>query len=110
MSDFRWTKEKGRAAVELAAGRTQGEVARLVGCSRRTVERWVALPEFAAEVDRLSVMIDVAARAARVRLAQSVVRSKIKDGVPQTRKDLLDWLKFVQRETDGLNLGLGERT
>lgn len=66
----------------------------------------LAVPDFAAEVDRLSLMVGVANRAARLRLAMRVVRDKTKSEAPATDKDLLDWLKFAQSETDGIKLDL----
>lgn len=38
-----------------------------------------------------------------------VVRQKTRaDGVIETDRDVLDWLKFAQSETDGINLGLAD--
>ncbi len=51
-------------------------------------------------------MTGISARAERLRLAKRVVRSKILDGVPQSDKDLLEWLKYAQSETDGIKLDL----
>ncbi len=65
----------------------------------------MCVPEFAAEVDRLSVMIGIASRAERLRFAMRVVRQKTKGNI-ETDKDLLDWLKFAQSETDGVKLDL----
>ena len=73
---------------------------------RRTVARWVADPEFSAEVDRLTHMTGIAMRAERLRIVMRVVRQKTKDGVAVTEKDLLDWLKYAQGETDGVKLDL----
>jgi hypothetical protein len=64
-------------------------------------------PEFTQEVDRLSLMIEVANRAHRLRIANRVIRQMVKDEetIP-TSKDLLDWLKYAQGETDGVKLDL----
>ena len=54
-------------------------------------------------------MIDVASRAERLRIVMRVVRQKVRaDGTPETKKDLLDWLKFAQSETTGFKLGFSK--
>ncbi len=96
------------AAMILAEGYTQGEAAVQVGCTRRTIERWCADFEFRNEVDRLSLMVGIANRAERLRIAMTVVRNKLASTptILQTEKDLLDWLKFAQSETDGAKVDL----
>jgi hypothetical protein len=103
MSDFDWTPRRSDAAVMLAKGCTNKETAEAVGVAERTIERWRADTEFMAEVDRLSVMVDLANRAERLRLAQRVVRRMEE----RTGRDLLDWLRFIQSETDGAKLDGG---
>lgn len=103
---FQWDEQRSNAAIGLAAGKTQEEVAEEVGCTRRTLHNWLSHTDFAAEVDRLSLMTDVSSRAERLRITMRVVRAKIKDGIPETDKDLLEWLKFAQSETDGVKLDL----
>jgi hypothetical protein len=52
-------------------------------------------------------MVVIASRAERLRLAMKVIRQKVaKEGAIQTEKDLLDWIKFAQSETDGAKLDL----
>lgn len=106
MSDFQWTKKKGRTALLLAEGYKNNEVAQEVGLSERTIYRWKNNPEFSAEIDRLTHMVGIASRAERLRIAMQVVRSKIQYSLPATEKDLLDWLKYAQSETDGARLDL----
>jgi hypothetical protein len=74
----------------------------------RTVQRWLEDNDFSAEVDRLTLMTGIAARAERLRIAKRVVAQRIRkeDGFVHTKHDLLDWLKFVQGETDGIKLDL----
>lgn len=73
----------------------------------RALYLWLQDPAFAEEVDRLSLMVGVASRAERLRIAKRVVRQMVKDsGLVKTDKDLLDWLKFAQGETDGIKLDL----
>jgi hypothetical protein len=40
--------------------------------------------------------------AERLRIAQKVIRQKVEKELIETEKDLLDWLKFAQGETDGV--------
>jgi transcriptional regulator with XRE-family HTH domain len=107
MSSFRWNIKREQAATILALGYTEQETAEQVGVSQRTIQRWKSDLEFSAEVDRLSLMIGIASRAERLRIAMRVIRQKTReDGVLRTNKDLLDWLKFAQSETDGIKLDL----
>lgn len=109
MSDFQWNDERSEAARLLAQGLTKTEVAGMVGVDERTVYRWQADTDFAAEVDRLTLSVDIAGRAARLRIAMRVARQSVMDdGEVLTRRDLLDWLKFAQTETAGIKLDLGE--
>jgi hypothetical protein len=77
--------------------------AEAAGVSDRSVYTWLNIPEFSAEVDRLSLMIEVASRAHRLRIANRVIRQMVREGedIP-TAKDILDWLKYAQGETDGI--------
>ena len=102
MSAFRWTRKKSQAALLLAQGFTQGEVAVEIGVTDRTIRRWKEQVDFASEVNRLSLMIDIANRAERLRIAMRMVR----DIGYETNRDLLDWLKYAQSETDGVKLDL----
>lgn len=101
-----WTKERCDAALALAEGKTQREAAEIAEVTDRTIRNWVAEPEFAAEVDRLSLMVHVSSRAERLRIAMRVVRQKVREEKIDTDKDLLEWLKFAQSETDGIKLQL----
>ncbi len=106
VSVFEWTAEKSRTAILLAEGNTQKYVAEAIGKNVRTVERWLTDIEFSAEVDRLSVMTGIASKAERLRIAKRVIRQKTMDGIIKTDKDILEWLKFAQGETDGVKLDL----
>lgn len=86
----------------LAQGYTIAEAASECGVSERTVWRWKKNIEFAVELDRLSLMVDISGRAHRLRLAMRVIR-KLGE---RTEKDLLDWLRYAQSETDGVKLDL----
>lgn len=107
MSDFEWTKNREEAALSLARGESFAETADIAGVAERTVYRWMNVPEFSEEVDRLSLMVEVASRAHRLRLANRVIRQFIKDNeIVLTNKDILDWLKYAQGETDGVKLDM----
>lgn len=106
MSAFEWTAEREAAAVLLADGHTYQYVADEIGKNEKTIRRWLADVEFSAEVDRLSVIMGIASRAERLRLAKRVIRQKTQDGTVKTEKDILEWLKFAQGETDGIKLDL----
>jgi len=103
---FDWTPNRSEAAIQLAQGKTRAEVAATVGVDERTIYKWLDCPEFSVEVDRLSMMIGIASRAERLRIANRVIREKIRGEIVETDKDILDWIKFAQSETDGINLNL----
>lgn len=107
MAVFRWDKKKSDAAIALANGYTRREVCEEYAIPERTLYNWLSQSEFEAEVDRLSLMVGIAGRGARLRLAQRVMRQRTADdGTLSTKADLLDWLKFAQSETDGVKLDL----
>lgn len=89
----------------LADGYTIEETAEAIGAGKRTVARWKTNPEFDQEVDRLSLMVGVANRAERMKIAKRMIRKLATKQVP-THKDLLEWLKYAQGETDGVKLDL----
>jgi len=105
MSPFEWNSKKNQAAVLLAEGYIINETADTVGVSEKTIDRWLRDTEFSQEVDRLSLMVGIASRAERLRIAKKTIRSLAKKQVP-THKDLLEWLKYAQGETDGIKLDL----
>ena len=106
-TQFHWLPKREKAALALAEGQTQEAVAAATGVCRKTICNWLCVPEFAAEVDRLSSMVSIASRAERLRIARRAVRQRVReDGTIETDRDVLDWLKFAQSETDGIQLGL----
>jgi hypothetical protein len=107
MAAFEWNEKATTAALALANGGTRKEAAKEAAIGERTLYRWLLEPEFSAEVDRLSLMTDIAGRAERLRLAKRAVRQAMdEDGKLTTKADVLDWLKFAQSETDGIKLDL----
>ena len=105
-----WTEQRGYAALGLAEGKSQAEVAALAGVTDRTIRNWLDDERFTAEIDRLSLMVGVASRAERLRLVNRLVKQRIReeDGYILTERDLLDWLKFAQSETDGAKIDLSK--
>jgi Homeodomain-like domain-containing protein len=105
MSAFEWNDTRSRAAIGLADGRTQQQVATECDITSRTIQRWLEHPEFAAEVDRLTLLTGIALRAERLRIVKRVIRQSVKDDQKiKTTKDILDWLKHAQSETNGTDL------
>ena len=89
----------------LAQGCTNEEAGAEVGVTERTIYRWREHDEFNIEIDRLTFMVGVAARAERLRIANRVIKARTENSqYPITKADLLDWLKFAQSETDGIKL------
>lgn len=106
-SGFKWTLKAQKAAILLAQGYTQPEAGghEDVKVSDRTIRRWQSNPEFAKEVDRLTYLVGLAARVERLRLSMRIARQLSQKSKP-TNKDLLEWMKFIQSETDGAKLDL----
>lgn len=105
VSLFEWDEKKSKAAILMSQGYLIKEVAKTMGVNEKTIDRWKRDIEFSREVDRLSVMVDISGRAERLRIAMRMVRRAMKKRSP-TKKDLLDWLKYAQGETDGVKLDL----
>lgn len=100
LSAFQWSPARRAAAFALAEGRTQREAADAADVADRTIRTWLMHPEFSQEVDRLTLLTGIAVRAERLRVIKRIV-AKL-DG--QTEKDLLEWLKFAQSETNGTDI------
>jgi len=92
----------------LAEGETKTAVSETLEIDRVTLYHWLEHPDFAAEVDRLSLMMHISSRAERLRIAMRVAKARTQGEVPETEKDLLDWLKFAQSETDGAKIDLSK--
>ena len=105
MSPFEWTPKRCEAVLLLAEGYSSEEVASRVNVSERTIWRWKADIEFSAELDRLSLMVGIASKAERLRIAKRMIRLLTQKQMP-THKDILEWLKYAQGETDGVKLDL----
>lgn len=94
----------------LAQGYNQREASEQTGISQRTVRRWYSKLEFAMEVDRLTLLTGISTRAERMRIVMQVVRQRVLEAEGNefvlSKKDILEWLKFAQSETDGAKLDL----
>lgn len=106
MAVFKWTSRRQQAALLLAQGYTQHQTAEQVGVGLRTVQRWAVALDFMLEVDRLTLLTGISAKAERLRIAMRVVRERISQESVKTNKDVLEWLKFAQSETDGTKFDL----
>lgn len=105
-----WDEPHTFAAIALAEGKTQEQAGEEVGVTGRTIRNWLQNENFSSEVDRLSLMLGIASRAERLRLAKRVVREKTIGNKLQTDKDVLEWLKFAQSETDGAKIDFTKLT
>lgn len=104
-SAFQWSPARRAACAALAEGRTQKEAAQLAEVTDRSIRSWLQDPEFSAEVDRLTVLTGISLRAERLRIIKRVIRQSVKDDQKiKTEKDLLDWLKHAQSETNGTDI------
>jgi hypothetical protein len=108
MAGFKWTEKATAAALALAEGKTRAVAAQESAIGDRTLYRWLQDPEFSAEVDRLTMMTGIASRAERLRITKRVIAKLTDRDIGLTEKDLLDWLKFAQSETDGIKLDLAK--
>ena len=106
MSDFKWTAKRTAVALALAKGYTIREAAEQARVNERTIYRWKKNLEFDLEVDRLTLLTGIASRAERLRIAMRAIRQGVQDTGIKTKRDILDWLKFAQSETDGAKLNL----
>lgn len=102
LSGFKWTPKRESVALDLASGLTIEKTAKKNAINERTIYRWKTHPDFEAEINRLSLMVGIANRAERLRIAMRIVESLGEE----TNRDLLDWLKYAQSETDGVKLDL----
>jgi AraC-like DNA-binding protein len=103
-----WTPEQGGAAELLAEAYTVEEVADRVGVSPRTIHRWKANPEFAMEVDRLSLISGLSSKAERARTIMKAARNfQNEDGSLNTSGNtLLEYLREARMNVDGIRLDL----
>lgn len=112
IADFEWNEQRSTAAELLAEGHMLKEVAEKVGVSVRALYDWRQEAAFEEEVNRLTMMRGLAIRAERARVAKRAIRRMIDEetGDLKTSKDPLDWLKYLQSETNGAIFSIPELT
>lgn len=103
-----WSEQRSQAAILLASGYIHQFVADEVGVDKRTITNWLQNVDFGAEVDRLTLMVDISSRAERLRITMKAIRQSVRENQVKTDRDVLDWLKFAQSETDGVKLDLSK--
>jgi hypothetical protein len=104
---FQWNEIRSRACVLLAEGYKVSHVARECGVSVRTIERFMAHPEFAHEVDKVTMMTGIALASERMRIIKRAVNQAIaSDGTIKTKRDIFEWLKLATDELDRSKLFL----
>jgi hypothetical protein len=119
LTPFKWNTKRDLIAEMLAAGETIKVTAKTAGVSESTIKKYKARSDFREEVDRLSLMVDIASRASRVRMAKRIIREREQEvervnnqiGKGQSvkpmflsNKDILDWLKYIKSETEDARL------
>lgn len=90
------------AAELLAEGHSQKAVAEMLQINPQTIARWLRNDSFRSLVDELTVATGIAQKAERLRIAKQVVRQKMLSQ-NWSKKDLLDWLKYIKEETTEAN-------
>lgn len=105
-NDYNLTIPQEIAASMLAIGHTRREAAEAANVGEATIYRWQNDPEFRAELDRLTYLCGLTVKAERLRAIKQVIRSKMNDeGIIQSDKDALEWVKLLKDEVGTLELG-----
>lgn len=96
------------AAYVLGDGYTVAQAAQAADVTERTVYRWKHDVDFMQLVDTVTLTTGLANKAERIREAKRIVREveawrKQHDKVV-SGKDILDWLKYIRDEQEGLRL------
>lgn len=106
-------KERGMGDMQVAAhvlgeGYTVKQAAAAAGVDERTIYRWKHDPDFMQMVDTVTLTTGIANKAERVREAKRIVREvkvwRQQHGKPVSEKDILDWLKYIRDEQEGMRL------
>lgn len=100
-TEFVWDDVKLKAAEGMARGDNRQSLAETLNTTDRTLRRWAEHPDFQRKIDEIIQDIDIAQKSERIKIAKKVIRAKMKDEDPEnwTKKDLLEWLKYVGEET-----------
>lgn len=107
IKEWVWTEERAKACCMLAEGKSIAGVAKEIGCSTDTIDNWRGAPEFASEVDRLTLMTGIALPAHRMRIIKAAIDQRIaEDGTVLSKKDILEWMKLANEEMEGVRTTL----
>lgn len=99
------SEQQERAIQLLAEGFTIKEAAKDLGVNEKTIDRWKRDIEFCKKLDEVTLTVGMAIKAERLRMTNRVIQ-KLASKRKLTNKDLLDWLKFAQSETDGSKMNV----
>ena len=104
----RWTEPKDIAAHVLGHGYTVRWAAIAAKVNERTIYNWKHDPDFMDMVDEITVTTGLATKGERIREAKGIVREikawRKEQGKIPSEKDILDWLKYLRDEQEGLRL------
>lgn len=93
-----WNLKKEYAARRLVEGASIKDIASELGLSERQLSRWKIEDEFILRMNQILIEI----RGEPIAMAIRHVRAKTR-GELNTKKDLLDWLKFISDETEKMD-------
>ena len=106
-------EELGKEPQEIAAhvlgeGYRCADAAKAAGVNIRTIFNWKHEPEFMQLVDTVTLTTGIADKGERIREAKAIVRElkawRREKGKAVSEKDVLDWLKYIRDEQEGLRL------
>ena len=84
----------------LSKGENIIEAANNAGIDPQEAARLIATPEFIKYVEAYLSLGDITDRASRIRLAKAILASQIASGVSSKKKEPLDILEYIRKETD----------
>jgi len=97
---FVWDEVKQKIAEAVAKGdRPLKDILTEFKINERMFYRWKKHPDFQRKIDEIIQDIDIAQKSERIKIAKRVIRQKLEqDAGNLSKKDLLDWLKYVGEE------------
>lgn len=97
---FVWDEVKQKVAEAIAKGdRSVKDILTEFKITDRVYYTWKKHPEFQRKIDEILQDIDIAQKSERIKIAKKVIRQKLEnDAKDLSKKDLLDWLKYVGEE------------
>jgi hypothetical protein len=93
-----WNLKKEYAARRLVEGASIKDIASELGISARQISRWKIQDEFILRMNQILIEIRGEPIAVAIRHVRAKTRGKL-----NTKKDLLDWLKFISDETEKMD-------